>query len=149
MKSLDLVDEVKKRTEKRLASDSTVKWPQEIEEALVIERNGWADSNMDYCVNCAARGNIKFRRSTSSWTKLIKSNSQISEESIRWSQWFLRSRWMIPFFRKINENSRNEETRFESNCSPFKFCFFDFFLLFPLAFLKFARRTNRLLAIER
>lgn len=40
------VDEVKKRAEKRLASSSTVKWPQEIEEALVIERNGWADSNV-------------------------------------------------------------------------------------------------------
>lgn len=40
------VDEVKKRAEKRLASGSTVKWPQEIEEALVIQRNGWADSNV-------------------------------------------------------------------------------------------------------
>lgn len=38
---------------------------------------------MDYRVNCAPRGNIKFRRATSSWMKLIKSNSQISEESIR------------------------------------------------------------------
>lgn len=103
-----------------------MKWPQEIEEALVIERNGWADSNMDYCVNCAARGNIKFRRSTSSWTKLIKSNSQISEESIRWSQWFLRSRWMIPSFRKINENSRNEETRFEFVAHRLSFVFLIF-----------------------
>lgn len=40
------VDEVKKRAEKRLANGSTVKWPQEIEEALVIERNGWGDSNV-------------------------------------------------------------------------------------------------------
>lgn len=41
------VDEVKKRAEKRaVASGSTVKWPQEIEEALVIERNGWGDSNV-------------------------------------------------------------------------------------------------------
>lgn len=30
---------------------------------------------MDYCVNCAARGNIKFHRATSSWMKLIKSKS--------------------------------------------------------------------------
>lgn len=40
------IDEVKKRAEKRLANGSTVKWPQEIEEALVIERNGWGDSNV-------------------------------------------------------------------------------------------------------
>lgn len=29
---------------------------------------------MDYRVNCAPRGNIKFRRATSSWMKLIKSS---------------------------------------------------------------------------
>lgn len=96
---------------------------------------------MDYRVNCAPRGNIKFRRATSSWMKLIKSSIRSVIPSLGIDDSSLQE--------DSNETPETEEIRFESSWSPFKFCSFDFLLLLPLAFSKFARRTDRLLAIER